>query len=71
MTVVDSQCSRCKRFNEKIQMVDGEPKFVCEAFPDGIPDTIFKNEFNHTGPYPGDGGLRFVPIKAGDNAILD
>lgn len=70
MTVIDSQCSRCKRFNEKIQLVDGRAKFVCEAFPDGIPDSVFMNEADHSKPFPGDGGLQFVPIKSGDKAIV-
>jgi hypothetical protein len=31
----------------------------CEAFPDGIPDAIYVEGFDHREPYPGDGGIRF------------
>ena len=32
----------------------------CEAFPDGIPDEIWRGDNDHTKPYPGDNGLRFL-----------
>ena len=31
----------------------------CKAFPDGIPDEIWKGENNHTKPVIGDNGIRF------------
>lgn len=31
----------------------------CAAFPDRIPDAIWKGENDHTQPYPGDNGIRF------------
>lgn len=42
---------------------DGEPAAVrgtyrCEAFPDGIPETIFVGP-DHVAPVPGDHGLLF------------
>ncbi|MGB9866725.1 MAG: hypothetical protein ACPLPR_02300 [Bacillota bacterium] len=33
----------------------------CDAFPQGIPDDIFFEYFDHRKPYPGDGGIRFEP----------
>ena len=33
--------------------------FVCEAFPDGIPDDIYIGGFDHRKPREGDGGVRF------------
>jgi hypothetical protein len=32
---------------------------LCKAFPAGIPDVIFNNEFDHRQPYEGDHGIRF------------
>jgi hypothetical protein len=32
----------------------------CIAFPKGIPDNIWRGEFDHRKPYPQDGGYQFV-----------
>lgn len=34
---------------------------ICSAFPAGIPVEIMTGEFDHTKPYPGDGGIRYLP----------
>ena len=34
---------------------------TCAAFPDGIPDEIWRGDNPHTSPYAGDHGMRFVP----------
>lgn len=43
---------------------DGETELisVCDVFPDGIPDEIYRHGFDHTQPYPGDHGIQFEPI---------
>ncbi len=47
-----SQCDRCLwRLNDTQN---------CVAFPQGIPAEILDGAFDHTQPYPGDGGFRFV-----------
>lgn len=32
---------------------------TCDAFPDKIPQEIFDGSFDHSKPYPGDGGITF------------
>ena len=34
-------------------------KRTCAAFPNGIPDEIWRGDNDHSAPYPGDLGLRF------------
>lgn len=46
-----SQCLACARKTRGAG--------TCEAFPDGIPDEILLNDFDHEHPYPGDNGLQF------------
>jgi hypothetical protein len=46
-------CVGCKRYDPQS---DG-----CEAYPDGIPEEILTNEWDHRVPKPGDNGLQFVP----------
>lgn len=48
-------CAACKRFG-----TDFEKGPVCSAFPDGIPERIYRDGFDHRQPFPGDGGTRFV-----------
>ena len=55
------QCHRCAR----------KLPFGCEAFPDGIPDEIAADQHDHREPYPGDGGLRFVPLTGKQHPRLD
>lgn len=50
------QCGNCKHRTPG----DGFPR--CDAF-DKIPMDILTNRFNHTKPYPGDGGVRFEPTS--------
>ena len=49
-----SLCFACQRFRRNL----GKP--TCSAFPDGIPDPILVDGYDHRHPFPGDGGTRFV-----------
>ncbi len=51
--VPSTQCERCA--------LRLQGKAVCVAFPWGIPAEIKEGRADHTQPYPGDGGFRFVP----------
>jgi hypothetical protein len=38
-------------------------KHTYDAFPDGIPEEIWKGENYHTKPYYGDSGIQFTKRK--------
>lgn len=48
-------CMYCIRYHRK----DGGMGFRCDAFPDGIPESIITNEDDHRGSIEGDHGLRW------------
>jgi len=49
------QCDRCIfRFAGQL---------TCVAFPKRIPAEIATGQFDHSKPYEGDGGIRFVPSR--------
>ena len=50
-------CNLCKHFSIVNSIDSGI--HVCDAFPDGIPDAIWRGDNNHTKPYPGDNGIQF------------
>ena len=52
---MSSQCSRCA-----FEFPDARGR-ECAAFLNGIPAEILNGRFDHTNPYLGDGGIRFVP----------
>lgn len=55
MTVDAPACMRCRHYHRR-----GEP-VTCDAFPSRIPDRIWLEGDPHTGPVPGDHGIRFEP----------
>ncbi len=54
-----TQCIDCNRYRMRL---------TCEAFPDGIPEEIVTGEHDHTEPFKGDHGLRFVKLEVAPSA---
>lgn len=58
-------CEACKHLER-----DGEELgYRCEAFPDGIPEAIAVDGFDHRKPFEGDGGVRFE-LEVGQEPAL-
>ncbi len=51
---VHSMCLACRHLDR-----DKEEHHACSAFPEGIPQEIWTNRYDHHEPYPGDQGVRF------------
>jgi len=52
---LDSPCMDCSRYYWP------SPR-TCQAFPEGIPATIWAGDERHLRPFEGDRGLRFDPL---------
>ena len=52
--LLSEQCINCKFLRSNLQ---------CLAFPDLIPDDITSGKHDHSKPYPGDHGIRFIPCE--------
>jgi hypothetical protein len=58
LTLMSVVCSLCRHWHEEFDL----HHHTCDAFPDGIPDVIWKGENPHTEPYPGDHGIQFEAL---------
>jgi hypothetical protein len=54
---ISPTCTTCKHLN-----MDRYSDHVCDAFPNGIPDEIWRGGNDHKKPYPGDHGIRFESV---------
>lgn len=43
----------------------------CTAFPDRMPEEIFMGFHDHSKPYPGDNGVLYRSLLAGDDANVE
>lgn len=55
---VNSQCANCKHLRR------AELGYRCAAFPDGVPQIIIFNQFDHRLPHPDDNGVRYEAANA-------
>ena len=53
------QCISCRHYRGP---------YTCAAFPGSIPEEIITGGFDHSQPYPGDGGIRFEEVELDDDA---
>ena len=51
------QCFRCRHL--RVGDPQAENRYTCAAFPEGIPQEIITNRFDHRQPYPGDNEVRW------------
>jgi hypothetical protein len=56
-SVIAPVCVECKHFRPS------DDGMSCDAFPRGIPDRVILDGDPHTGPLPGDHGIRFEPDR--------
>jgi hypothetical protein len=54
-TVSSPQCHGCRNYHVGT--------LNCTAFPNGIPQDILLDRFDHKNPFPGDKGIRWMPKK--------
>lgn len=55
------QCAVCVHWESPLDRKDGPAeRQTCKAFPEGIPDEIWRGQHDHRQPYAGDGGIRWT-----------
>jgi hypothetical protein len=52
-------CTFCKHLRKPTLRSNGTSLNTCDAFPDGIPEEIWKGDNDHHKPYSGDHGTQF------------
>jgi len=65
---ITGMCAHCARnigvYTEGDPEVCDSGELTCAAFPDGIPDAIKYDGFDHKRPYPGDHGITYKPRES-------
>jgi hypothetical protein len=57
-------CKACRHLDRD------QERHLCDAFPEGIPEEIWTNRFDHHDPYPGDRGIRFELMAVEEHAAV-
>lgn len=63
MKLLPIQCMGCNHFNGGVWEA-GESKWICSAYPDGIPQNIATGIFSHRFPYRQNNKVVFSPIES-------
>ena len=58
-------CARYRSMFSNEGMAKGATEPFCAAFPDGIPEDIWENRFDHRQPHEGDHGLQWEQQSGG------
>lgn len=70
-TILTPICASCELFESRFDLGAGEEQRpFCAAFPQGIPDEIFVQGFDHRELFEGDQGIRWT-FRRGARALLD
>jgi hypothetical protein len=64
----NTMCFGCARFRPYDR--DHPDGAYCAAFPEGIPDDLLFQNVDHTQPYPGDNGIRFLAKSQDEDQLV-
>jgi len=64
MIVIAPVCFECVNYIGRLAGEDGE--YVCEAFPNGIPEDLMLTS-DHKEPWEGDNGIQFEAFESVDS----
>ncbi len=64
-------CYTCVLYQGAQPEITGVDAPTCAAYPDGIPDAILTDGYDHRKPYRGDNGIRYSVAPGQEAALAD